>query len=122
MEISLQTIEEVLGIIVALGTCWAFVRKILKDLKKSRKEEAEGIIKQAREEDSFMRIKLEARLETLKTELRNLEFNVNKDFQHVKESHSNEIKALGEKIEAIREQLNSQHSQLLEFLTKLVSK
>lgn len=106
--------------ITTLGGAWLTVRKIAKDLAKSKKEQAKEILQAAKEEDTLLKTKLEARIEGIKAELKNLEFNVNKDISFLKESHSNEIKNLGERIESLRDELKSQHGQLLTLLTKLI--
>jgi len=122
MVIDLQTLEALAAIGTALGSAWIFVRKIVKDLHKARQDQADAIIKQAREEDSLLKLKLEAKIDGLKTELKSLEFNINKDLNFVKQSHTSELKNLGEKIESLRTELSAQHGSLLALLTKLVEK
>jgi hypothetical protein len=108
--------------ITTVGGAWLVVRKIAKDAHRVRKEHDSEILAEAKEADVLLKSKLEARIEVVRAELKNLEFNMNKDLEHVKENQKSEIKVLGEKIELLREQLNSQHSQLIVFLTKLIDK
>lgn len=116
------TILQIGEFLSTIGGAWLFIRKIAKDNKVARKEQAADILQSAKEEDKLLKAKLEARIDSLETELKNLESNVAKDLAHTKEAYTAEIKNLGEKIEQIRTQLNDQHSQLLAFLTRLVEK
>jgi hypothetical protein len=115
-----QNIMPIAFAITTFGGAWLTIRKIAKDAAKSKKEQAAEILHAAKEEDSLMRAKLEARIESVKAELANLQLNVNKDLSFLKESHSNEIKNLGVRIESLRDELRLQHSQLLSLLTKLI--
>ena len=117
-----QLIMPAAGAVTAIGGAWLTVQKISKNIKKERQAEAFRIIKDAEEKDIILKEKLETKIEKLESELDNLRSNVEKDLGHVKETYTNEIKNLGEKIEEIRDQLNSQHAQLLTFLTKLIEK
>lgn len=118
----LQSIMPFAATFTALGGAWLTLRKIARDAHKTKKEQAQEILKAAREEDLIMKTKLEARIEGLKADLKNLEFNVNKDMGHLKENYSSEIRVLGEKIEELREQLHNQHVGVLNLLSKLVDK
>lgn len=117
-----QTIMPLAAAITAVGGAWLTVRKIAKDAAKSKKELADEILQQAKEEDAQLKSSMEARVAALETALGTLEVSVNKDIEHLKETYANEIKNLGEKIEALRDQLNSQHSQLVNLLTEMIKK
>lgn len=106
--------------ITTLGGAWLTVRKIAKDIDRSKRDQAKEFLESAREEDKLLKAKLEAKIEGMKADLKNLEFNVNKDISFLKESHSNEIKNLGERIESLRDELRTQHGQLLTLLSKLI--
>lgn len=95
-------------------------QKIVKTAKKDREEHAAKILQTAKEEDQLLKSKLEARIEKIDAQVKNLELNVNKDITHLKETYSAEIKVLGEKIEMLRDELRDQHSQMVALLTKLV--
>ena len=110
------------GMAIAIGTLVLTVQKILKNIKKDRDEHAAKILQAAKEEDSLIRVKLEARIERLGAEVKNLEFSVNKDMTHLKDTYTSEIKNLGEKIETLRDELRQQHSGLIELLTKIVGR
>jgi uncharacterized protein YPO0396 len=108
--------------VTVIGTAWITVKKIASDSQKARKEHADEILQVAREEDALLKAKLEARIESVKAQLSNLELNVNKDLAHLKETYSGEIKNLGQKIEDLRSELKNQHGQLVSLLTEMVKK
>jgi hypothetical protein len=108
--------------ITVLCTAWLTVRKVAKDARNSRQEQANEILAVAREEDALLNAKLEARIDAVNRQLSNLEFNVNKDLTHLKETYSGEIKNLGQKIEDLRSELKNQHGQLVTLLTEMIKK
>lgn len=118
----MQTLLPVAGTITVVGTAWLTIRKIAKDAAKAKKEQAAEILHTAKEEDSLLKAKLEARIEAVKAQLSNLELNVNKDMSHLKETYSGEIRNLGQKIEDLRSELKNQHGQLVGLLTEMVKK
>lgn len=120
MVIDSQTVEEVIGILTAIGSGWLFVRKLLKDRHKAKKEEADNILKQAKKEDQELRVNMDNKIHMLDIKLATLEANVNKDMQYLKESYKTELKNLGERIENLRTELAAQHGSLLNLLTKVV--
>lgn len=97
-------------------------QKIVKNSKKAREEDSAKILHAAKEEDSLLKLKLEARIEKIDAQLKTLEQSVTKDIDHMRSTYAAEIKVLGDKIEALRDELRSQHSGLVELLTKLISK
>lgn len=110
------------GFITAVGGAWLTIRKIQKDIARDRAAEAARIIQDAKEADALIKTKLEARIETVKSELKNLELNVNKDLEHIKETYNGEIRNLGNKIEDLRSELKNQHGQLVQLLTEMIRK
>jgi glycerol-3-phosphate dehydrogenase len=118
----MQTLLPVAGTITVIGTAWLTIRKIAKDAAKQKKEQAAEILHAAKEEDALLKAKLEARIESVKAQLSNLELNVNKDLTHLKETYSGEIKNLGQKIEELRSELKNQHGQLVTLLTEMIKK
>jgi uncharacterized protein YPO0396 len=109
-----------IGTMIAIGTLILTMQKISKNFKKDRDEHAAKILQSAKEEDSLMKAKLEARIEKVGAELKNLEFNVNKDISHVKDTYNGEIKNLGQKIEDLRSELKNQHGQLVGLLSEMI--
>ena len=111
-----------LGIAIGIATLVVTLQKVFKNFRKEREEYAAKVMQAAKEEDAILKAKLEARIERIDAQLKNLELNVSRDMLHLKETYTNEIKNLGEKIEALRSDLSSQHGSLLALLTKLVEK
>ncbi len=109
-----------LGIAMGVVTLVVTLQKVFKNFRKERDEYAAKILQVAKEEDSILKAKLEARIEKIDLSLKNLEFNVNKDITHLKETYSAEIKVLGEKIETLRDELRNQHSQMVTLISKLI--
>lgn len=123
MELTdIQSLIPAAGAIATLGGAWLTIRKIAKDAAKQKREQAAEILHAAKEEDSLLKAKLEARIEAVKAQLANLEFNVNKDLEHLKETYSGEIRNLGQKIEELRSELKTQHGQLVTLLTEMIKK
>jgi len=106
----------------AIGGAWLTVRKIAKDGANSRKEYAADILQAAKEEDSLVKAKLESRIESIRAELKSLELSVNKDLDHLKETHTYEIRNLAQKLEDLRSELRNQHGQLVQLLGEMIKK
>lgn len=111
-----------LGVAIGVATLIVTVQKVFKNLRKEREEYAAKLMQSAKEDDALLKAKLEARIEKIDAQVKTLELSVSKDMAHLKETYSSEIKNLGEKIEALRDELRSQHSGLIELLTKIVGK
>ena len=109
-----------LGGLIALATLILTMQKISKNFKKDRDEHAAKILQAAKEEDSLIKAKLEARIEKVGAELKNFELNVNKDINHLRETYNGEIKNLGNKIEDLRSELKNQHGQLVQLLSEMI--
>lgn len=115
------TISTIAGAIVA-------IQKVIKNSRVERnasveekEKESEKILTQAREEMQLIKLQFEAEVKALKVDLKSLESGTLKDIQYIKESQESEIKNLGEKIQDLRDQLNSHHTQILSLLEKLIN-
>lgn len=117
-----QIYSGILGGAIGFATLIISLQKITKNIKKDRDEREARILQHAKEEDSFLKAKLEARIEKIDAKLQNLELNINKDMTHMRQSYESEIRSLGEKIELLRDELNTRHSSLIELLTKIIGK
>ena len=118
----IQTLLPVAATVTTLGGAWLTIRKIAKDSAKTKKEQAAEILHAAKEEDALMKARLEAKISALALTVSNLEANVNKDIDHLKETYNNEIRNLGQKIEDLRSELKNQHGQLVGLLTEMIKK
>jgi predicted RNase H-like nuclease (RuvC/YqgF family) len=132
-SIELSTILSLAGAITTVGIAWLTLRKIGKDFRKDRELEAAKIIQVAKEADYKLKSDLDGirlvsynelntKIAALEARLDNLEQSVEKDLLHVRETFNGEIRNLGEKIEDLRADLQSQHSQLVGLLTKMIDK
>jgi hypothetical protein len=110
----------VTGAAATVGTVFVTVQKILKNFKRSHEERNAQVLQAAKEELSITKLKLEARIGALEASLETLKEGVSRDIAHVKETHSAELKNLGERIQEVREQLHLQHTQILQLLTALI--
>jgi len=117
-----MSLMQIAATITVLGGAYLTIRKIARDAEKSKEHQAAVILQSAKEEDSLIKAKLEARIELVRVELANIKLNVDKDLNHFKESHEMEIEMLGKKVEEIRAEFRSSHSQLVELLTKIVNR
>lgn len=119
---SAQALGSLSGFIIAVGGAWLTVRKIIKDYRKEREHEAAKVIQEAKEADALLKAKLETEISKIKSELRNLEANVNKDMNHLRETYNSEIRNLGLKIEDLRAELRNNTSQIVNLLTKMIDR
>ncbi len=110
------------GILSGAATLWYYGRKILKEIKKSKEESANKILEEAKRHTNQVKSELETKISLLESEIHSLEENVSKDFSNLKETHAIELKNLSEKVELLREDLQTQHSQILSLLVQLVDK
>lgn len=122
MDLSNIQIMIPMGGLASLVGIWLTMQKILKNIRREREEYSAKILQSAKEADSAVRSILESKIEKIHAELKNLELNINKDLNHIKESHSTELKNLGDKIEALRDELRQQSAGTLELLTRIIDK
>jgi sensor domain CHASE-containing protein len=108
--------------IVILGGAIITIQRIHANSRKERDVESAKTVQVAKEEMAILEAKLEGKINSLKAQVKNLESNVNKDLEHLKEVHSSEIKVLAGKIEELRDELRAQHVGILNLLNKLVDK
>jgi predicted RNase H-like nuclease (RuvC/YqgF family) len=120
--VSTEIIVEIGSVLGAIGTVLGTLWKVRKDLKRDKDAQLASILKEAKELDNTLKIKLEAKIEALRAEFKNMEFNFSKDMSHLKETQSSEMKNLGQKIEALRSELQNQHAQYMQLLTELVKR
>lgn len=121
-NIDFQLILYIAGGIVTLGGAYLTIKKIINSNKSEKKAQYNEVLKAAREEFELKEQKLLLKIQFVEERIDNLEKDVTKDINHLKESYSNEIKSLGEKIENLREELRVQHSNLLNLISKLIEK
>lgn len=120
MEIELKMIVGVAGMVTAVCAAIYQVNKVSKIFKNDRKEFKAEMLQEAKENDAKLRHKFEADINALKAKLENLEENVNKDMDHLRETYNGEIRNLGNKIEDLRTELRNQHGQLVGLLSKMI--
>ena len=119
------------GVIITLGTAYLTIRKIARDAKREKREQAAEILQTAKEEIAKSRAAItseralvqkdfEARISNLEQEFQAHKESVDKDFAHVRETYNSEIRNLGNKIEELREELRSQNNQMIGLLSKLI--
>lgn len=90
--------------------------------KQARKDqEKQDLLKEAKDQVSPMIEALETKINKLVVEIENQKEKVDRDFSYMKSTYTNEIKVLGEKIENLREQINTSHAQMVTLLTQLVN-
>lgn len=117
--------SQLLGpVIVALATILGLFLSVYK-LKRGFKDELESetskAIQNAKDmaESDVKLLKLQ--IDNLSKEINRLDESFQKDVAHIRETYNSEIRNLGVKIEDLREEVRTQHSQLVTLLTKLVS-
>jgi chromosome segregation ATPase len=120
MDFTSQMIMPLAVAITTLGGAYLTVRKISRDARREKKEQAAEILQAAKEEMSLLKAELEGKIEHVETNLNSLEKSVEKDLSHIRETYNGEIKNLGQKIEDLRSELRNQHGQLVALLTKMI--
>lgn len=108
------------GVITTVAGAFYAILKILRELRKSKEKDIEKIINECKELDQIVKGKLESKISVLEAQLQNLRSEVNKDLSNLKDNHAIELKNLGERIEALRVDLTTQHSQIIGLLAKLI--
>lgn len=111
-------------VVVALGTLLGLflsVSKLKKGFKEELEQETEKAIQYARDAAKNDMQLLKLQVDNLGQDIKRLDESFQKDVAHIRETYNNEIRNLGNKIEELREEVRSQHSQLVSLLTKLVS-
>lgn len=122
MEISWEMIVSVCGAISVVGGAWLTIRKIQKDARDKEQVSKAEILQAAKEELALKELALQNEIHEVKTRVENLEKSVEKDLAHMRETYNGEIRNLGQKIEDLRSELRNQHGQLVQLLTKMISK
>ena len=120
--INLSALLSLAAIVTALGTAWLTIRKVVKDAEKQKKVQAASILQSAKEADSVLKAEINNKIHDLETKLKVLKEVNEKDLAHLRETHNSELKNLGEKIEALRDELRQQSKSILELLTKMIEK
>ena len=118
MDISVE-IGSILGVAV---TCLGIMWKIARTMRQEREAEAAKTLKAAKEADNAIKAAFDAKIQSLEAEYRNLKESVEKDFEHVKETHNGALANLGQKVEELREELRTSHSQLVALLSEMIKK
>lgn len=108
---SLSSIAEVAGSIAVIATAYLKVRKIVHERKKQKEVEKAIILQEAKEIALKYKRELETKIELLQ-----------RDLDHVKETHSSEIKFVGERIQELRDEVRTQLSQIVMLVSKLIDR
>lgn len=108
--------------VAAVGGAVLTIQRIFSNIKKKKDAYRKAILIEAKKELENVRDDLEAKIKQLEIELHNQKESVSKDLAHLKENYTTEIKALGEKIENLRQDLTLAHQSLVTLLTQLVNK
>lgn len=110
------------GTITACGSLYAGYRHLRYSIQDKKDRERQAILNKANEALAQVEAKLEKKISSLELEFETHKTNLSKDLDFMRSTYNAEIKVLGERIESLREDLVVQHSQLVNLLTKLVSK
>jgi len=122
VTLDLENVVAISGAIVAIAGAYSGIKKVFRDVRKSREEQKAIILQEAKEEISRNKIIYDNKIRSLRDDLENFKESINKDITHVKEVHGGEMRVLSDKIENLREELREQHLQMLNLLTKLVDR
>ncbi len=118
----IQLIVPIAATIGTVGGAWLTIQKIKRNIREEKDIELKEILSSAREEIAVVRSELELKINETQNNLKNLEININKDIEHLREIHISEVRSLSEKIQSLRDDLRTQHTSILDLLNRLVSK
>ena len=113
-------LEAAAAVVTAIGGIYAVLKKWYRHSQEKKAKYRQDILNEASSEAIKFKEELEEKIKKLETELDTQKQNIYKDTGYLKESHSNEIRNLTEKIEELREDLKIQHVGILNLLTKLI--
>lgn len=123
MQIDIITAGEGIGgLVTAITGIYAFFKVLVKSHKAKKELHRKSILKEAKEEAQKIVNLLEDKVKKLEVELRAQEMSISKDLDHFKQTYSNELKNLGEKIEMLRADVAQANSSIVGLLTKLVDR
>jgi hypothetical protein len=115
-------IMSAIGALTAVGTAWLTIVKISKSHHDSKSLAKAEILQAAKEEVSSLKRELEAKFMLIENKIEQLQESTEQDFSHLKETHGNEMENLSEKLELLRDDLKSQHSQIMTLMTNLLDR
>lgn len=110
------------AVATASSSIWLGYRHIRYSIQDKKDKERKAILDKANEELAKVESTLEEKIHHLKTEFEAHKVSLNKDLDFMRTTYNAEIKVLGEKIENLRQDLSTQHSQMVALLTKLIQK
>jgi hypothetical protein len=115
------SITSIIEIASGIGGLWYLGLKIVREGRKAKKIEANRIIEECKALDLVMKSNLEAKIDMLESQIHTLEISVAKDLTNLKDNHAIELKNLSERVELLRSDLTTQHSQIITLLMKMVN-
>lgn len=113
-------LEATAGIITALGSAYPAISHFRAKSRKNKENYRKEILDKAKNDMEIIEKSLDNKINLLAMETQTLKLGIYKDFNFFKETHTNEVRALSEKIELLRTDLSQQHTNLVNLLTKLV--
>lgn len=120
--IDLTTIGSIAAAFTAIGGAWLTLRRINRYSDKQKKDQRESVLKEAKEYDLQLRMKIDNKIHDLEIQLEVMRETHEKDLTHLRETYNGEIKFLGQKIESLREEVRLQHTQLVQLLSKMIER
>jgi hypothetical protein len=122
LQITTNVIMSTLGALTALGTIWVSIGKISKGRNESKAMARAEILQTAKEEVASLKRDIEARFTLMDIKMEQIKESTEQDLSHLKETHSNEMENLSEKLELLREDLKSQHNQIMTLMGNLLDR
>lgn len=116
-----SVLEGFAAITTVVGGVYAGISYLLSTSRIKKESYRKSIIDEANIEMAKIKFKLEEKIKALEIELDNQKENISKDIGHLKEVYNAEIKVLADKIDSLREDIQSQHTSMISLLTKLVN-
>lgn len=122
-NIDISTVFTIAGTVcTGVGGFYMTVRKLIIAREKAAKARDNSIIQQAKENDLILKEDIEQKLREMSLKLEDQKEDFETEIRHLKETHNSELKYLGEKIEELRSEVQNHHMQLMQLLTRMISK
>jgi len=114
-------LEALAAAITALGGGYTLIRSLWSRHKANKGAYRQEILKEAKEEAEKFKSGLEAKIKDLEVEFKARQDDLEKDLINTKTIYNSEIKLLGQRIQELRQDIQVQHTSLVNLLTKLVN-
>ena len=122
-KIDISTLFTIAGtIFTSIGGLYMTIRKIVISREKAAKSRDASIMQQAKDQDMLLKNEINQKIRELIVKIEDDREDLQTEIEHLKETYNSELRFLGQKIEGLRAEVQNQHVQLMQILTKMINK